>query len=339
MITMSEQKNPKMFRTVLGGGYQKSDVNAYIETMQAQFQSVESTLKNTINHQSAELDTLRRQLDEAQSAKETAEQLQSALDGAAEKLGQVCEELESCKITCISAEAARTTAEASLAAAREEIAATKEELAAAKEEIAAAKEKFAGLTAERDAAKAELSELRAQYEALLSEQKTADETVPAENTAEVPQTVLTQTVVPDDYESLKLKAEQYDRMSAHIGAVMLKANAGAEEVMKRAQADADAMVDEVNRTLTETRERAQASADHLIDDISRSLAEISRGCREEIVLDLDELRVALRTLESTVESKYADINRKLDYTKEEMEQTAGAIIRSATAPVVLKTDA
>lgn len=332
VITMSEQKNPKMFRTVFGGGYQKSDVNAYIETMQAQFQSVESTLKNTINHQSAELDTLRRQLDEAQSAKETAEQLQSALDGAAEKLGQVCEELESCKITCISAEAARTTAEASLAAAREEIAATKEELAAAKE-------KFAGLTAERDAAKAELSELCAQYEALLSEQKTADETVPAENTAEVPQTVLTQTVVPDDYESLKLKAEQYDRMSAHIGAVMLKANAGAEEVMKRAQADADAMVDEVNRTLTETRERAQASADHLIDDISRSLAEISRGCREEIVLDLDELRVALRTLESTVESKYADINRKLDYTKEEMEQTAGAIIRSATAPVVLKTDA
>jgi len=331
VITMSEQKNPKMFRTVFGGGYQKSDVNAYIETMQAQFKSVESTLKNTINHQSAELDALRCQLDEAQFAKETAEQLQSALDGTAEKLGEVSAELESCKVTCIAAEASKATAEASLSAA-------KEDLTAAKEELAAAKEALAGLTAERDAAKAELSDLRAQYEQLKAEKQAADGE-PTENTAaEVPQTEVLQTVLPDDYESLKLKAEQYDRMSAHIGAVMLKANAGAEEVLKRAQADADAMVTEVNRTLSETRERAQASAGHLIDDISRSLAEISRGCREEIALDLDELRVALRTLESAVESKYADINRKLDYTKEEMEQTAGAIIRSATTPVVLKQE-
>ena len=56
---MSEQKNAKMFRTVFGGGYQKKDVNEYIESMQAQFQSVEQTLKNTINHQRAELDALR----------------------------------------------------------------------------------------------------------------------------------------------------------------------------------------------------------------------------------------------------------------------------------------
>ena len=326
VITMSEQKNPKMFRTVFGGGYQKSDVNAYIETMQAQFTSVESTLKNTINHQRAELDEVRRQLDEAQSRQDLAEQLQSALDGTAEKLGEVSAELESCKMTCIAAEASKATAEASLSAAREELVAAKEELASAREEAAA-------ITAERDTAKAELFDLRAQYEQLKAEKQAADGN-PADNAAvEMPQTVL-----PDDYESLKLKAEQDDRMSAHIGAVMLKANAGAEEVLKRAQADADAMVAEVNRTLSETRERAQASAGHLIDDISRSLAEISRGCREEIVLDLDELRMALRTLESAVESKYADINRKLDYTKEEMEQTAGAIIRSATTPVILKQD-
>ncbi len=312
---MSEQKNPKMFRTVFGGGYQKSDVNAYIETMQAQFQSVEQTLKNTINHQRAELDDLRRQSDEATAAKEAAEQLQSALDGAAEKLGQVSAELESCKVTCIAAESARATAEASLLAAKEELAA---------------------VTAERDAAQKALADLRAQYEQLTAEKQAPSE--PCADCAEaVPQAVA--AVPADDYESLKLKAEQYDRMSAHIGAVMLKANAGAEEVMNRARADADAMIADVNRTLSETKERALVSADHLIADVSRSLSEISRGCREEIILDLDELRVALRTLESAVESKYADINRKLDYTKEEMEQTAGAIIRSATAPVVLKTEA
>ena len=310
---MSEQKNAKMFRTVFGGGYQKSDVNAYIESMQAQFQSVEQTLKNTINHQRTELDDLRRQVDAAVEAKETTEQLQAALDGTTEKLGQVTEELEACKVTCISAEAARATAEASLAAAKAEAAA---------------------LTADRDAAKEELAALRAQYEQLLAEKQTCEEQCSEAMAAAAD----TETVLPDDYESLKLKAEQYDRMSAHIGAIMLKANADAEDTMKHAKAEADAMVADVNRTLSETRERSQSNADHLIADISKSLAEISRGCREEIVLDLDDLRAALRTLETVVENKYADINRKLDYTKEEMEQAAGAIIQSATAPVVLEPE-
>ena len=95
------------------------------------------------------------------------------------------------------------------------------------------------------------------------------------------------------------------------------------------------MLARVNELLSETRVRAQNSAEHLIEDISRSLAEISRGCKEDIALDLEEIRAALRTLEGAVESKYEDINRKLDYTREEMEQTAGAIIQSATAPAVL----
>ena len=316
---MSEQKTPKMFRTVFGGGYQKSDVNAYIETMLAEFRSVEQTLKNTINHQRTELDALRHQNDEAAAAKEAAEQLQAALDGTAEKLGQTCEELDACKAACIAAEAARATAEASVMAAAAE--------------RDAAKEEAQSLSAERDAAVAELAALRAQYEALLAQQQTTAEEAEPQTDTDTTAVPAQESVFPEDYESLKLKAEQYDRMSAHIGAIMLKANADADDVMKHAQAEADTMVGEVNRMLAETRERAQANADHLIDDISRSLAEISRGCREEIVMDLDELRVALRTLENLIENKYTDINRKLDYSKEEMEQTAGAIIRSATAPV------
>lgn len=325
MIRMSEQKNQKIFKTVFGGGYQKSDVNEYIESMQAQFLSIEQTLKNTINHQRAELDALRRQNDEAIAAKESAAQLKAELDGTAEKLGTACAELESCKVTCISAEAARATAEASAAAARAET------------------EK---MTAERDAAQAELEQLKAQYEQLLSEKQALQETVDAaaaeqefEAACEIPSeqeaaaAPAAEPMLPADYEAMKLKAEQYDRMSAHIGSIMLKANAGAEDVMSRAKADADAMVARVNEMLTETRVRAQSTADHLIADVSQSLSEISRGCKEEIALDLEELRVALRTLESTVSNKYQEINRKLDYTKEEMEQTAGAIIRSATEPV------
>ena len=294
---MSEQKNAKMFRTVFGGGYQKNDVNEYIESMQAQFVSVEQTLKNTINHQRAELDDLRRQNDDMMAAQEVMDVSASELELARAELEAVRAELEAMKVSCITAEAGKATAEASLAAAREEI---------------------ANLTAELDAAK------QASAETAVTETAQTESVEP-----------ITETVLPADYEELKLKAEQYDRMSAHIGAIMLKANAGAEDVMKCAKAEADAMIAEVNRALQEKRVSAQSGADHLIGDISKSLSEISRGCREEIALDLEELRVALRTLESVVESKYADINRKLDYTKEEMEQTAGAIIRSATTPTTL----
>lgn len=296
---MSEQKNAKMFRTVFGGGYQKNDVNEYIESMQAQFVSVEQTLKNTINHQRAELDDLRRQNDNMMAAQEVMDVSASELELARAELETVRAELEAMKVSCITAEAGKATAEASLAAAREEI---------------------ANLTAELDAAK------QASAETAVTETAQTESVEP-----------ITETVLPADYEELKLKAEQYDRMSAHIGAIMLKANAGAEDVMKCAKAEADAMIAEVNRALQEKRVSAQSGADHLIGDISKSLSEISRGCREEIALDLEELRVALRTLESVVESKYADINRKLDYTKEEMEQTAGAIIRSATTPATLPT--
>ena len=315
---MNEQKNPKMFKTVFGGGYQKSDVNEYIESMQAQFQSIEQTLKNTINHQSAELDSLRASAAEADSAREHAAELQSALDGTAEKLGQVSEELERMKANCIAAEAGRATAEAAAASGREQIDA---------------------LTAERDAANEALAQLRAQYEQMQDSMHTVTaEKAQAEEAAQQALAAMqnpAETVLPAEYEALKLKAEQYDRMSAHIGAIMLKANAGAEDVMKNARADADAMLARVNELLSETRVRAQNSAEHLIEDISRSLAEISRGCKEDIALDLEEIRAALRTLEGAVESKYEDINRKLDYTREEMEQTAGAIIQSATAPAVL----
>ena len=319
---MNETKKAKQFRTVFGGGYQKADVNEYIETMQAEFFSIEQTLKNTINHQRAELDGLRTLTEEAETAKEKAEQLQNALDGTAEKLGQVTLELENSKVACITAESGRATAEASLAACRQDLDDTRAQNADLSEQLETLRAELDRVSAEKQAledtvrAAEDAEELEAACEIL-------SEAAPAEEAAPIPTA---------EYEALKLKAEQYDRMSAHIGAIMLKANAGAEDILSRAKTDADAMVAEVNGALAETRTRAQTAADTLIADVGRSLGEISRSCREDIAMDLEELRTALRTLEDTVSSKYADISRKLDYAKEEMEQTSGAIIRAATEP-------
>ena len=313
---MSEKKNRGGFKTVFGGGYQKNDVNAYIETMQAQFYSIEQTLKNTINHQRAELDALRAQTDGAEELREEAEGMRAALAASEAACSEAQTALEQSRAACIAAEAGRATAEAALASCREELAAAQNALDA--------------LRAELDTAKAAAATAKAEAE-------TAAETAAAAADADIPPAEEPEeAAVPTaEYEALKLKAEQYDRMSAHIGAIMLKANAGAEDVLNRARADADAWLAEINHSLDETRTRAQDTADRLIGDVGRSLAEISRGCRDEIVVDLEELRSALRTLQNTLESKYADINRKLDFTKDEMEQTASAIIRSATMPAVL----
>ncbi len=314
---MSEKKNRGGFKTVFGGGYQKSDVNAYIETMQAQFYSIEQTLKNTINHQRAELDALRAQTDGAEELREEAEEMRAALAASETACSEAQTALEQSRAACIAAEAGRATAEAALASCREELAAAQNALDALRAELDTAK------------AAAAAAEAAAKAEAEAAAETAADADIPP---AEEPE----EAAVPmAEYEALKLKAEQYDRMSAHIGAIMLKANAGAEDVLNRARADADAWLAEINHSLDETRTRAQDTADRLIGDVGRSLAEISRGCRDEIVVDLEELRSALRTLQNTLESKYADINRKLDFTKDEMEQTASAIIRSATMPAVL----
>jgi len=201
---MNEQKKPKMFKTVFGGGYQKNDVNAYIETMQAQFQSVEATLKNTINHQRTELDDLRQQMDEVLAANEMTEELQLSLETASAELTAVKAELEPLRVACIAAESGKATAEASLAAARDDVAA---------------------LTAERDAAKEELAALRAQYEALLAEKQELEikyseaaeqqaeepaadvsaEEMPASNSSSEDMPV-TNPVLSADYEAMKLKA-------------------------------------------------------------------------------------------------------------------------------------
>ena len=52
---MKKERSGKRFRATLGGGYKKADVNAYIEEIQAEFVSVEATLKGQIDRQSAQI--------------------------------------------------------------------------------------------------------------------------------------------------------------------------------------------------------------------------------------------------------------------------------------------
>jgi len=324
---MSDKNTARKFRSAFGGGYQKNDVNEYIESMQAEFSSIEQTLKGTINHQREELDALRAAAAEAEEAKATAQQLQEQLAETAAAMAECRTQMQTQAVSLLEAQEAQHTAEAALAASRAQAEAVCAERDDIRAEAEGLREALATAEAEKQALQTRIKEI-----------EDAEQLAAACECAEpdTPQPVENETVVPADYEALKLKAEQYDRMSAHVGAIMLKANANAEEVLGRAKAEAQAMLTGVNAELAETRTRAQNAAEHLIEDVSGQLAEISRGCRDEISVDLEDLRGALNTLVGTVENKYREINQKLDYAKEEMEHTAAAAIRTATAPRILK---
>ena len=352
------------FRSTLGGGYKKEDVNEYITSMQAQFTSIEDTLKNTINHQKEELDSIRAAIEENDSLKQQLDTQRAMLDNTVAELASCREALNAEQTAHADAEKRVAEAEARVSAADIRAAAMEAKVSEAETRVSEAESQMQALTQELDDLRArcaaiddENTALTAQLQALKTDAELAKaddirtldvttsengETVPkaeTENPAETPVAVpevQTVTVYPDDYEALKLKAEQYDRMSAHVGAIMLKANANAEELVQKARREAETMLSGVNAELSATRTKAQSDADTLIDGIHDRVVDINATCHEDILVDLEEIRGALVSMMDAVQAKYAEIDKKIVYAKDEMDAAAKEIINRATAQRVLK---
>ncbi len=281
------------FRSTLGGGYKKEDVNAYIASMQAEFTGIEETLKNTINRQKESMDTMRADAAVTASLREELADITAKYD------------------------------------------VLKREYAAARDALEAEKLAHAEVVSKLSDAVAKKAETDARCVAL--EKQLSDAEAAKEADAELCASELQKEIaLPDDYEALKLKAEQYDRMSAHIGAIMLKANANAEELVQRARDEAETMLNGVNAELSEARIKAQGAADTIIGGINSRVTDINQSCREEILADLEEIRAALSRMMDAVQTKYTDIDQKLGYAKDEMDAAAKDIIQRTTAQRVLK---
>ncbi len=279
------------FRSTLGGGYKKEDVNAYIAAMQAEFTGIEETLKNTINHQKEELDVLRGDI-------ASTVDLRASLDAAAARCELLASERDAANEALQAEQQAHAAAVAAMADTALKLKETEERLAEAEARLVA-------------------------QAAMGAVMQIEDAGAPA-------------ITYPEDYEALKLKAEQYDRMSAHVGAIMLKANANAEDLMQKARVEAETMLSGVNAELSEARVKAQGAADTIIADIHNCVSDINTTCREDIAIDLDEIRSALTAMMDTVGEKYAEIEKKLSFAKDEMNNAAKELINRNTAQRVLK---
>ncbi len=317
---MNEQKQPeKRFRSSFGGGYQKNDVNAYIETMTAQFQSIEETLKNTINHQKEQIDALRDAAQQAKETESTAALLQSERDTRRA-------EAEALRVRLEAIETEKTQLQ-------ETIDTLTASAADAERRCEQAVERCSVLELHQTALQTALNAAKEETARLQAEAAQKQESMPE---VAVPMSVETQIQYPEDYEVLRHKAEEYDRMSAQIGAMLLKANANAEEIVRVAKAEAEEMLKTVNAELAAARGKAQNMADSVIGTLDSSMRHTCDNCREDVLGELEDIRSAVNTLFLAVEGKYRDINQKLDYARTEMENNAKTAIYQAAAPRVWK---
>ncbi len=324
MGNKKQNKNGKKFRVVFGGGYRKSDVNAYIETMQAQFTGIEETLKGTINHQKEELETAKEASRQCEEAQERVQTLEATLASLQTELAECKQQLETETQTRIESEDAANAAKMGLFSAETERADLQTEL-----EVMRAR--CEELDRENSVLRAELEVIRTNKEIAA-----AEEIVGTENT------------LPADYEELKQKAAQYDRMSLDVGAIMLRANSGAGDVLTRANNEAqqilqtakfkaEAMLAGVNAELLAARARAQSEVGVLIGGMQEKMTNIQTSCHDDILSDMDDVRAALVEWKKTVDAKYTEIGKKLDNARGEMECAAKSEIKRATAPRILKT--
>lgn len=338
-------ENEIKFRSTIGGGYKKEDVNEYIASMQAQFTGIEETLKNTIDRQKESLDALRAKAEDAALLKEQNAQLQNALDSISNTLSLCKEELE----------AEKNAHSAAQKQMEDERIAAKAEAAAKEEALQQSMTRCKELEEQNSILKEQLSEMQnpsAKTEVpadTCSEAETAKETAALADSASgagsatltgsaIKQNAAEEThiVYPEDYEALKLKAEQYDRMSAHVGAIMLKANANAEEILHNARAEAEKLLSGVNAELSATRVKAQSDADTLIEDIHTQLSGIQSSCSEAVNADLAEIRAEIDGFQEMLARKCQQIDEKIGYAKREMDTAATEFIHRATAHRVLK---
>ncbi|MBP3918678.1 MAG: hypothetical protein J6I50_05860 [Clostridia bacterium] len=346
-------ENEIKFRSTIGGGYKKEDVNEYIASMQAQFTGIEETLKNTIDRQKESLDALHAKAEDAALLKEQNAQLQNALDSISNTLSLCKEELE----------AEKNAHSAAQKQMEDERIAAKAEAAAKEEALQQSMTRCKELEEQNSILKEQLSEMQnlsAKTEVpadTCAEAETVKETVIdhdtptaalADSTSSTGSATLTGSAIkqdaaeethivyPEDYEALKLKAEQYDRMSAHVGAIMLKANANAEEILHNARAEAEKLLSGVNAELSATRVKAQSDADTLIEDIHTQLSGIQSSCSEAVNADLAEIRAEIDGFQEMLARKCQQIDEKIGYAKREMDTAATEFIHRATAHRVLK---
>ncbi len=307
---MTKNASGKRFRATFGGGYKKEDVNAYIEEIQADFTSVEATLKGQIDRQSA--------------------QIKAAEEAAATAKAEL--ETLSARITALEAENAQYAAEkAGYEAAMDTLYTLRTENEVLTSENTALVEKQQTLAAEYLSLQTESQGEKERLAALLSEKEAALEVYRTKATDAEAKAAEWSDVAEKELSVLRDKAAAYDRMSAEFGATMLRANENAEAIVRSAEAEAEGMLKTLNTEIAAAKNRAQVASEGLIGTLDGRLRKINADCRDDIIVELEDLRSSVGSMLAAMKSKYAGIGARIDYAKTEMQSERDRVLRGSSA--------
>ncbi len=295
------------FRNALNG-YNKEDVNRYIKEADIDYTAALETLQMDISAKEETIRTLEIKLSEA------LEQ--------AEKSKEACDVVHAEK-----AEAERILAETkdSLSTATTVKEQTERSLAKLQQTHTDMETTLAARTKELEAKTRELDDkTREMKEAVAAEKAKAEEEM-----------ARFREELVREKDSIAYKSQMYDRLSGQIGDILLGANRDADDIMVAAKEDADKLrtdtmeemanskfmlQEEIARLRNETEAEAAQLKEHLTETSARLLSDISdeiRGssdsCLKELATCLTEMAYETQTLIQTLNTKYSEVQDRLQY--------------------------
>lgn len=310
-------ENTKKFRTAVGG-YNKEDVNAYIQETDLANREKQNALQKELDRQASEREAWTAEKEQLQAAQEglrsTVQEQQQQLTAQTETIQNLQTQVQD--IETILTEKAKLAEQveqqtSTIHALQEKLAAAETACAAAEKALAETKaEAEMALTAEKERAAKEIEQIKTAY---MEEETGAG-----------------------------YKIRMYDRISGQIGDILLGANRDADDILNRAKEEAEQMQTETADALTQERNAVQAELDQLQADVKAEaacvrkklsettgtlLADISgemrlniENCLKELSTCMTEVESDTETLFQTMQRRYQEMNERIQYYQSCMQE-------------------
>lgn len=320
---MSE--NTKKFRNAMGG-YNKEDVNAFIQETDLANREKQDALQN-------ELDILTTEQGTWLSEKEQLQAEMAKLKAAVEEQQQQLEtQTETIRCLQQQVEEKETTLAANMAANMAE----KAKLAEQVEQQAKTIPEIQGKLAMAEAACAEAEK------ALAATKAEAETVLTAEKERAAKEIDRIKAAYLEEEDGAGYKIRMYDRISGQIGDILLGANRDADDILRSAKEEAERLRTETADTLAQERSAVQAELEQLQADTKAEavcvrkklsetagtlLADISgemhlniENCLKELSTCMTEVESDTETLFQTMQRRYQEMNERIQYYQSCMQE-------------------
>jgi cell division septum initiation protein DivIVA len=275
----SSDKSAVSFRGALNG-YNKEDVNNYIEEMNIKFSETETDYKKTILLNKKQIDEINMRLNEAKeklneliSMREKNNSLQKALDAAESDLNSIQKKYNESDAV---------------------IGALNDKLDQLTSENGALSDRFNKLTAERDTMTEKVIQIACERDEINSELQSAL----AHNAAEAP-AVLNEPELKT-YETVSSseneKARMYDKISRQVGSMLIDAREIADNIVNEANTRAEKIVISAENKAKDICSDADMKLNRTIIYIKQTLKRMTSDCMSEYIGHINNSRAALDKL-------------------------------------------